>query len=125
MNPANETHTRKILRRPFIIGTLVAFVFATISCSTVTAPPAKTTAQRAPSDFTLNVSLYPWVPDRAYFQEVVTAAWAQFPGAPTLVFNQDWDCYSQDPTPALDVFVFDAMFLPYFATSNYLRPYGQ
>lgn len=69
----------------------------------------------------INVALYPWVPRYDQFQEVIDDAWSNLGTGVELNFV-DWDCYSEDPTPTLDVFVFDAIFLTYFEKSGYLAP---
>lgn len=69
----------------------------------------------------LNVALYPYVPDPVRFQKAVTEKWAQVQPNVTLNFI-DWDCYDDDPSDDLDVFVFDAIFLSHFIEQNYLLP---
>jgi thiamine pyridinylase len=69
----------------------------------------------------INVALYAWVPRYDQFQEVIGDAWSNLGTGVELNFV-DWDCYSADPTPELDVFVFDAIFLTYFAKGGYLSP---
>jgi thiamine pyridinylase len=69
----------------------------------------------------INVALYPWVPRYDQFQEVIYDAWSNLDTGVELNFV-DWDCYGEDPTPELDVFVFDALFLTYFAKSGHLAP---
>lgn len=76
-------------------------------------------------DLTLTVGLYPYVPNLTQFQTVITTAWDELDTGVDLDFVK-YDCYSNDPPPSLEVFVFDGIFLSYFATatSNYLRPFS-
>lgn len=69
----------------------------------------------------LNVALYPYVPDPLRFQQAVTDKWNLVQPNVTLNFI-DWDCYDNDPDANLDVFVFDAIFLSHFVEQNYLLP---
>jgi len=73
------------------------------------------------SSESINVALYAWVPRYDQFREVISEAWSNLGTGVELNFV-DWDCYSDDPTADLDVFVFDAVFLTYFAKSGYLAP---
>ncbi len=68
----------------------------------------------------LSVAVYPWVPRKQQFVDELTSQWsAKYPEI-ALDFV-DWDCYDDDPPANLDVFVFDAIFLDYFADSGYLE----
>ncbi len=78
-------------------------------------------AGTAGRDVTLEVALYPYVPDMARFQEVVSDAWEREHPDVSLHFA-DWDCYVSDPDPALDVFVFDGIYLSSFIKDGYLMP---
>lgn len=73
----------------------------------------------SPSGQPLNVALYPYVPDVERFEETVRTEWAEIHEDVPLNFVT-WDCYHEDPSDALDVFVFDAMFLSYFVDHGYL-----
>ena len=72
-------------------------------------------------DLTLEVALYPYVPDPARFRQAVLEAWEREHPDIGLRFA-DWDCYVSDPDPSLDVFVFDAIYLSSFAEQGYLLP---
>ena len=72
-------------------------------------------------DLTLEVALYPYVPDMERFEAAVRERWAREHSDVTLHFV-DWDCYSSDPDPALDVFVFDSIYLTSFVEAGYLLP---
>ena len=61
------------------------------------------------------------MPDPARFQEAVRVAWEREHPDIGLHFA-DWDCYVSDPDQALDVFVFDAIYLSSFVDEGYLLP---
>ena len=81
----------------------------------------KHTAKAENSDLTLEVELYPYVPDLARFQTVVRDVWEREHPDISLHFA-DWDCYASDPDPMLNVFVFDGIYLSTFAEKGYLLP---
>ena len=70
---------------------------------------------------TLEVALFPYVPDRVRFQEAVSDAWKREHPDVSLHFA-DWDCYASDPDPSIDVFVFDGIYLSSFVEEGYLLP---
>lgn len=70
---------------------------------------------------TLEVALYPYVPDLERFQTVVRDVWEREHPDISLHFA-DWDCYASDPDPMLNVFVFDGIYLSTFAEKGYLLP---
>lgn len=72
-------------------------------------------------DLTLEVALYPYVPDLERFQEIVRDVWEREHPDVLLHFSY-WDCYASDPDPMLDVFVFDGIYLSSFAAEEYLLP---
>ena len=72
-------------------------------------------------DLILEVALYPYVPDVERFETEVRERWAQEHSDVKLHFV-DWDCYCSDPDPALDVFVFDSIYLTSFVEAGYLLP---
>jgi len=75
-----------------------------------------------PSDTTsLNVALYPYVPDPVWYEETVQTAWMLVHPDVALNFIQ-YDCYAGDPPPTLDVFGFDAIFAQYFMAMKFLQP---
>jgi len=71
------------------------------------------------------VGLYQYVPNLAQFQAEITSAWNAYGNGVALNFVP-FDCYSSDPPPSLDVFVFDGIFLSNFADApnSFLRPFG-
>ena len=75
-------------------------------------------------ELTLNVALFPYVPDEESFQASVAACWEEVHPDVKLTFTQ-WDCYFSDPDEQLDVFVFDSVFLTYFARAGYLLPFPE
>ena len=70
---------------------------------------------------TLEVALFPYVPDRVRFQEAVSDAWKREHPDVSLHFA-DWDCYASDPDLSIDVFVFDGIYLSSFVEEGYLLP---
>jgi thiamine pyridinylase len=104
-------------------------IFAGLALALLLLPSAERAVAAEPSmadagTTTLNVGLYPYVPDLAAFQAAVQASWSQVQPNVKLNFvsQREWDGgYSSDPTSAnLDVFVFDAIFLQYFRTKGWL-----
>lgn len=72
-------------------------------------------------DLTLQVALYPVIPDLEKFESEIAASWeAEHPDV-ELQFV-DWSCYYDDPPEDLDVFVFDSIFLTEFIEKGYLLP---
>lgn len=78
----------------------------------------------ATGDLTMEVALYPYVPDIERFQTVVSNAWAK--EHPDVKLNfVDWDCYASDPDPTIDVFVFDGIYLSSFVDGGHLLPISE
>ena len=75
-------------------------------------------------DLTLEVALYPYVPDIERFQTVVRSEWAKTHPDIALHFA-DWDCYLSEPDPTLDVFVFDGIYLTSFVNEGHLLPISE
>ncbi|MGB8456007.1 MAG: thiamine pyridinylase [Anaerocolumna sp.] len=69
----------------------------------------------------LNVALYGYVPDTQRFENAVRTAWRSVEPNVDLNFV-DWDCYGNDPTKDLDVFVFDSIYLQHYVNEGYLLP---
>jgi|GEM_PF-887710 len=68
---------------------------------------------------TINVAIYPYVPDPDYFKLLIQGAWSD----PSTVLNfVNYDCYSSDPPSSVDVFAYDCIFLTHLAAQGYLRP---
>lgn len=73
----------------------------------------------------ISLALYPWVPRYDQFVQSIQTRWQQaHPDVQLKIVPQDqWDGgYSNDPTPEMDVFVFDATFLNQFRRNGYLSP---
>lgn len=73
---------------------------------------------------TLEVALYPYVPDPDHFRAVVRDAWERKHPEVELRFAE-WDCYKSDPGNELDVFVFDSVFFSSFVEEGLLFPIPQ
>lgn len=70
----------------------------------------------------LNVALYPWVPEPSWYTNAVQTAWASL--RPDVTINWvDYDCYHDDPPATLDVFAFDAILASYFVAKGYLQAF--
>lgn len=70
---------------------------------------------------TLNVALYPYVPDQERFRQAIESEW--YIDHPDVKINfVSWDCYSKDPEQNLDVFVYDSIFFYDFLEKGYLLP---
>lgn len=85
-----------------------------LTCSWLVIFPAALKAEE------LNVALFPWVPRLDQFKTMINETWSQCHPGVKLNFKE-WDCYSEDPKPELDLFVFDAIFLSYFQEKGYLE----
>ena len=73
----------------------------------------------APHPITLNVSLFKYVPDPAFFEKAVEDCWKE--KHPDVALNfVDWDCYSGEVPENLDVFVMDTIVLDGLAGRGYL-----
>lgn len=103
------------------ILTLTLLLALLLSACTGTVTPAGGNVKAHDSDLTLEVALYPFVPDPAAFQEAVRDAWTREHPDIRLHFA-DWNCYASDPDRTLDVFVFDAIYLSSFVEEGYLLP---
>lgn len=69
---------------------------------------------------TLNVALFPYVPDLDKFQSVIEEKWKEEHSAIELNF-ETWDCYDEVNVPdSLDVFTFDAIYLTEYAKNGEL-----
>lgn len=77
---------------------------------------------------TLQVALYPWVPDMARFKQAVRSEWVRLHPDVALNFIEGdiWDGgYDKQPPAEADVFVFDAMYLEYFRSQHWLEPLAE
>ncbi|KNA30717.1 thiamine ABC transporter substrate-binding protein [Burkholderia pseudomallei] len=73
----------------------------------------------------LTVALYPWVPRVDQFKRAIETEWKKAqPGvALRFVSAHAWDGgYRNDPPASADVYVYDAIFLDYFRSQNWLEP---
>jgi len=73
------------------------------------------------NSITLNIALYPYVPDQARFEHAIETLWTERHPDVELNFVA-WDCYAEDPRDDLDVFVYDSIFLYDFLEQGYLLP---
>ena len=78
-------------------------------------------AQPDETNTTLNVALYGYVPDTERFEKAVQESWEKAEPNVTLNFV-NWDCYEEEPTENVDVFVFDAIYLNDYIEKGYLLP---
>ena len=95
-----------------IAGIVIFIAILLTGCSGQSTPVQKT-------DSALHVALYPYVPDMERFQEAVSDVWEEEHPDVDLKFV-DWDCYTSDPDPVTDVFVFDGIYLSSFVEDGYL-----
>ncbi|SFN91434.1 thiamine pyridinylase [Xenorhabdus japonica] len=73
----------------------------------------------------ISVGLYPWVPRVEQFQTELTKIWKQRYPDDNLIFvsKEVWDGgYNTNPSDQLDVYVFDAINMNYFAHNGWLLP---
>jgi thiamine pyridinylase len=76
-----------------------------------------------PNPQVLTVGLYQWVPRIHQVERIVRRAWAKVHPEVAIKFDRDWGGgYYAEPGKALDVFIFDAMFLKSFMAKNLLLP---
>ena len=76
------------------------------------------------SPLTLNIALYPYVPDQTRFEQAIGSLWNR--QHPDVKLNfVSWDSYSGDPGADLDVFVYDSIFLYDFLEKGLLLPLGE
>ena len=73
---------------------------------------------------TLNIALYPYVPDMERFEQAIGSQWDRLHSEVKLNFVS-WDCYSGDPGEDLDVFVYDSVFLYDFLEKGLLLPLAE
>ena len=73
---------------------------------------------------TLNIALYPYVPDMERFEQAIGSQWDRLHSEVKLYFVS-WDCYSGDPGEDLDVFVYDSVFLYDFLEKGLLLPLAE
>lgn len=72
---------------------------------------------------TITLGLYPNVPRPDQFVQSIQTRWQQAHPDVILTIAPSWDGgYDNDPTPAMDVFVFDATFLQQFKQAGFLSP---
>ena len=112
------------IRKAFVVRMLVLAVLPALllsACALSRQGPAEAGEKAPDSKLTLEVALYPYVPDPDALRQAVRDAWT--PEHPDVGLHfTDWDCYATDPGPALDVFVFDAIYLSSFVEEGYLLP---
>ena len=116
-------NSRLQIRKTIVAFMLVSAVLLAflLSAGRGTGRPAADEAITRNSDLTLEVALYPYVPDPDAFRQAVRDAWT--PEHPDVGLHfTDWDCYASDPDPELDVFVYDAIYLSSFVEEGYLLP---
>ena len=105
----------------FLLVPAVLLALLLSACTLPLQKAAEVDAKAADTDLTLEVALYPYVPDPDAFRQAVRDAWT--PEHPDVGLHfVEWDCYVSDPDPELDVFVFDAIYLSSFVEEGYLLP---
>ena len=77
------------------------------------------TMEKPSEPMSLNLALYPVIPDYESFEETVRASWREKHPETELNFV-DWNCYGAEVPEDLDVFVLDAMNLDFFAQKGCL-----
>lgn len=69
----------------------------------------------------LRVALYPYVPRLDQFKKVIAAEWQKVQPDVSIEWVDGWyGGYSNNPQASYDVYVFDAIFLDYFKSQNWL-----
>lgn len=103
---------RRIYTKYLSCALIIILVISSVGCS-------KQNEKVENHNLTIEVALYPYVPDISRFQTVVSSEWTKVHPDVNLHFV-DWDCYVSDPDPTLDVFVFDGIYLSSFIDEDYL-----
>ncbi|HEY2479162.1 MAG TPA: thiamine pyridinylase [Solirubrobacterales bacterium] len=76
----------------------------------------------APSDEnTLNVALYPFIPNPPKYQATVEQAWAET-GSPFKIGWSTYEPYKEPPPETLDLFAFDCMFIDELLAKEKIEP---
>jgi len=81
--------------------------------------PAKTEVTMRSYD-TISVAVYPYIPDVALFEEILTSYWAAIEPDVKLEFVE-WDCYMNGEPAGIDVLMYDALFTSYLVENNYIQ----
>ncbi|MBR4347103.1 MAG: hypothetical protein IKP75_09280 [Oscillospiraceae bacterium] len=70
---------------------------------------------------TLTYAVYPYLPDTAYYQELIEQRWAEAEPDIGLV-RAEWDCYTQELPEDVDVLMYDAVMLDTLIEKGAVRP---
>lgn len=113
MNRKNKKKISALLSAVLVIFTLSA-------CTSASTTSNEYTAVGANEDITLNVALFPYVPDTDLFETVIRKEWNKV--HPNVELNfVTWDCYDNKTiTKDYDVVTFDALYLTEYASTGQL-----
>ncbi len=91
--------------------------------ATETAQPvaAETAAEETEG---ISVAIYPYIPDKSLFRDILTRQWEAMEPDVELTFV-DWDCYEEPDPEQIDVMMFDALFTTYLAEAGYIQPIAE
>lgn len=111
--------------RSKVIGRVLSLLIALAVCSGSAAGQMRVQAmdsipEGTENELTLNVALFPYVPDSERFKTAIQDEWAKSHPGVTLNF-MEWDCYESREVPDdLDVVTFDGIYLTEYAQNGEL-----
>lgn len=70
---------------------------------------------------TLTYSVFPYLPDVGYYQEIIENRWSEIEPDIKLV-RADWDCYKDGAPEGIDVIMFDAIMRDQIIDAGWIRP---
>lgn len=72
---------------------------------------------------TLTYAVFPYLPDAAYYQELIEKRWAEIEPDIRLI-RADWDCYENGAPEEIDVVMFDAVMRDALIEAGWIQPIG-
>ena len=70
---------------------------------------------------TLTYAVYPYLPDPAYYQELIELRWHEVEPDIQLI-RAEWDCYKDGVPEGVDVVMYDAVMLDTIAAAGWIQP---
>lgn len=106
----------RLFWRLISVGLLIVILLSGCTAKETALPPTVPV-----TDDTISVAVYPYIPDMALFQQVLTKQWEEIEPDIKLEFV-DWDCYANEDPSGIDVITYDALFTSYLAENGYIQP---
>ena len=69
----------------------------------------------------LTYSVFPYIPDVAYYQEIIENRWAEIEPDIKLI-RAEWDCYTDAAPVGIDIVMFDAVMRDKIIDSGWIQP---